>query len=260
MASPREELLVLLRGLNLAAMASAVEDTALRAAKEGLSHEVFLLELARTERAAKSARRIERLRQQSGLLPGKNFRALDLNRFTPATRMQIERLRDGTFLTEAINVIAVGRPGAGKSHLACALGQALIEQGHPVLFVSTSTLVQRLLAAKRDLRLPQELAKLDRFECLILDDIGYVQHDRDEMEVLFTLLAERYERKSVVITTNLVFSEWERIFKDPMTTMAAIDRVVHHSVVLDLMAVESYRAKAARAKSKARAVADPATA
>jgi len=131
MASPREELLVLLRGLNLGAMASAVEDTALRAAKEGLSHEAFLLELARTKRAAKSARRIERLRHQSGLLPGKNFRALDLNRFAPATRMQVERLRDGSFLNDAINVIAVGRPGAGKSHLACALGHALIERGHP---------------------------------------------------------------------------------------------------------------------------------
>jgi hypothetical protein len=118
-------------------------------------------------------------------------------------------------------------------------------QGHTVLWVSTATLVQRLLAAKRDLRLPQELAKLDRFACLILDDIGYVQHDRDEMEVLFTLLADRYERRSVLITTNLVFSEWERIFKDPMTTLAAIDRVVHHSIILDLMTVESYRAREA---------------
>lgn len=248
---------MLLRGLKLGAMASAVEDTALRAAKEGLSHEAFLLELARTERAAKSARRVERLRHQSELSPGKNFRALDLKRFTPATRMQIERLRGGDFLAEAINVVAVGRPGAGKSHIACALGHALIDEGHPVLFAPTSALVQRLLAAKRDLRLPQELAKLDRFECLILDDIGYVQHDRDEMEVLFTLLAERYERKSVVITTNLVFSEWNRIFKDPMTTMAAIDRVVHHSVVLDLMAVESYRAEVAGAKSKTRATKEP---
>jgi DNA replication protein DnaC len=124
----------------------------------------------------------------------------------------------------------------------------MVELGCPVLFSPTAALVQRLLAAKRDLRLPQELAKLDRFECLILDDIGYVQHDRDEMEVLFTLLSERYERKSVVITTNLVFSEWDRIFKDPMTTMAAIDRVVHHSVVLDLMNVESYRAKVAVTK------------
>jgi DNA replication protein DnaC len=152
---------------------------------------------------------------------------------------------------------AIGRPGAGKSHIACALGHALVEQGRPVLFTSTSALVQRLLAAKRDLRLPKELAKLDHFECLILDDIGYVQHDRDEMEVLFTLLAERYERKSVIITTNLVFSEWNRIFKDPMTTMAAIDRVVHHSVVLDLMAVDSYRAEVAGAKSKARTTKEP---
>ena len=260
MANPREELLRLLRELRMAAMASAVEDSALRAAKEGLTHEAFLLELARIERAAKSARRVERLRLQSELLPGKNFRALDLKRFTPATRMQIERLRDGSFLAEAINVIAIGRPGAGKSHIACALGHALVEQGHPVLFTSTSALVQRLLAAKRDLRLPKELAKLDHFECLILDDIGYVQHDRDEMEVLFTLLAERYERKSVIITTNLVFSEWNRIFKDPMTTMAAIDRVVHHSVVLDLMAVDSYRAEVAGAKSKTRPAKEPAEA
>lgn len=258
MGSPREELLALLRGLNLGAMASAVEDSALRAAKEGLSHEAFLLELARTERAAKSARRVERLRHHSGLLLGKSFRTIDLNRFAPATRMQIERLRDGSFLNEAINVVAIGRPGAGKSHLVSALGHALIELGHPVLFATTGALMQRLLAAKRDLHLPQELAKLDRFECLILDDIGYVQHDRDEMEVLFTLLAERYERKSVAITTNLVFSEWDRIFKDPMTTLAAIDRVVHHSVVLDLMAVESYRAKAAGAKSKTRVAAEPA--
>jgi DNA replication protein DnaC len=117
--------------------------------------------------------------------------------------------------------------------------------GHPVLWISTANLVQRLLAAKRDLRLPQELTKLDKFACVILDDIGYVQHDRDEMEVLFTFLAERYGRKSVMITTNLVFSEWNRIFKDPMTTLAAIDRVVHHSVILDMMGVESYRAKEA---------------
>src|ERR1700724_1157716 len=109
----------------------------------------------------------------------------------------------------------------------------------------SSLLIQRLLAAKRDLRLQQELSKLDKFSCVILDDIGYVQHDRDEMEVLFTFLAQRYERKSVMITTNLVFSEWQRIFKDPMTTLAAIDRVVHHSVILDMMGVESYRAKEA---------------
>lgn len=252
MADTRDELQTLLRALNLPAMADAANTTALRAAKEGLTHEAYLLELGRIELAAKAARRTERLCKQSGLLPGKTLRTLNLNCFDGATRMQMERLQSGDFIKEAINVIAVGRPGAGKSHFACALGHALIELGYPVLFAPTAALVQRLLAAKRNLRLPQELAKLDRFECLILDDIGYVQHDRDEMEVLFTLLAERYERKSMVITTNLVFSEWDRIFKDPMTTMAAIDRVVHHSVVLDLMGVDSYRAGAAkRTKSAA---------
>ena len=250
MASPREELIQLLSSLNLTAMVDAAEGMALRAAKEGLSHENYLLELARIEHGARTQRRIERLRKQADLQAGKTFQTLDLNRFDSQTRMQLDRLRSGGFLKDAINVVAVGRPGAGKSHLASALGHALVELGHPVLFASTANLMQRLLAAKRDLKLPQALAKLDRYECLILDDIGYVQHDRDEMEVLFTLLAERYERKSTVITTNLVFSAWERIFKDPMTTLAAIDRVVHHSVVLDLMAVESYRARAAKASKK----------
>jgi len=249
--NPREELLETLRFLNLPAMSQAFEATALRAAKESLSHEVFLLELARTEHAAKIQRRYERLLKQSGVLFGKTFATLELKHYPPGIRQQISLLQSGTFIKEATNVIAVGRPGSGKSHLACALGHQLLEAGVTVYFAATATLVQRLLAAKRDLRLPQEMAKLDRFECLILDDIGYVQHDRDEMEVLFTLLADRYERKSVVITTNLVFSEWDQIFKNPMTTLAAIDRVVHHSIVLDLMGVESYRAKVAVANKAA---------
>jgi len=185
----------------------------------------------------------------------KTFASLQLERFSPAIQLQIERLRTGAFVDDAVNVVAVGRPGVGKSHLAAALGHDLIWQGHTVLWTTTAALVQRLLAAKRDLRLPQELAKLDHTACLILDDIGYVQHDRDEMEVLFTLLAERYERRSVILTTNLVFSDWNRIFKDPMTTMAAIDRVVHHSVILDLMAVDSYRAKEAQDQQAEQAIA-----
>jgi len=201
--------------------------------------------LARQECEHRTQQRIARRRRQSGLPAEKTFRTLRLDRFPPVAQLAIEHLRTGAFVEEAINVVAVGRPGVGKSHVAAAVGDELIVRDHTVLWITTAALVQRLLAAKRDLRLPQELAKLDRFACLILDDIGYVQHDRDEMEVLFTLLAERYERRSVMITTNLVFSEWERIFKDPMTTLAAIDRVVHHSVILDLMAVESYRAQEA---------------
>src|SRR6266487_1590156 len=232
----------LLTQLNLGTMADVFADVALRAAKEGLSHEAYLYELARLEIEQRTQRRTARLVRASGLPVEKTFRTLALSRLSPSLQLQLERLKSASFLETATNIIAIGKPGVGKSHCLAAVGYAVIEAGYPVLWTPTSTLVQRLLAAKRDLRLPQELSKLDKFACVILDDIGYVQHDRDEMEVLFTFLAERYERKSVMITTNLVFSEWNRIFKDPMTTLAAIDRVVHHSVILDMMEVQSYRA------------------
>jgi DNA replication protein DnaC len=239
------QLQTLLTQLNLGTMADVFADVALRAAKEGLSHEAYLYELARLEIEQRTQRRTARLVRASGLPVEKTFRTLALSRLSPSLQLQLERLKSASFLETATNIIAIGKPGVGKSHCLAAVGYAVIEAGYPVLWTPTSTLVQRLLAAKRDLRLPQELAKLDKFACVILDDIGYVQHDRDEMEVLFTFLAERYERKSVMITTNLVFSEWERIFKNPMTTMAAIDRLVHHSVILDMMSVDSYRAKEA---------------
>src|SRR5215211_9006908 len=245
MTNRHQELTTLLRTLNLSQIAARFEDVAVRAVREGRSHEAFLHELARLECEHRTEQRRLRRTRESGLPLEKTFATLQLVPFGPRLTQQIEQLRRGTFVQEAVNVVAVGAPGTGKSHLAAAVGHELIAQGQTVYWSSTAALVQRLLAAKRDLCLPRELAKLDRFACLILDDIGYVQHNRDEMEVLFTLLAERYERKSVIITTNLVFSDWTRIFKDPLTTMAAIDRVVHHSVILDLMGVESYRAQAA---------------
>ena len=131
-------------------------------------------------------------------------------------------------------MLAFGLPGRGKTHLACAVGHELVKRGYGVFFTSSVLLVQRLLIAKKELRLEAELKRLDGFDAVILDDIGYIQQDRDEMEVLFTFLAERYERRSLVITSNLVFSQWDRIFKDPMTTAAAIDRVVHHSVIIEM--------------------------
>jgi DNA replication protein DnaC len=237
-----QELKAILDRLKLAGMAKHFADLALRATKEGLSHEAYLHELARQEEALREERRTERLLRASGLPLEKTFRTFDLKWLSPTLQLQIERLKPGTFLEQAVNVVAIGKPGVGKSHVLAALGYELILAGHAVFWTPTSTLVQRLLAAKRDLRLPQELAKLDKYACVILDDIGYIQHDRDEMEVLFTFLSERYERKSVLISTNLVFSDWERIFKNPMTTMAAIDRVIHHCVILDMMAVDSYRA------------------
>jgi DNA replication protein DnaC len=251
-----EELSQLLQRVQLHHTAVEVEALAVRAAKEGLSHLAFLHAFVEQEASYREQRRFERLLRDSRLPREKTLAQLDLGRFGAVLAQQIERLQSGSFVAQAANVIAVGKPGTGKSHLAAAIGHQLIRQGHPVYWTSTAALVQQLLAAKRDLRLPRELARLDRFACVILDDIGYVQHSRDEMEVLFTLLAERYERRSVILTTNLVFSEWDRIFKDPVTTMAAIDRVVHHSVILDMMGLESYRAREASAQ-KAAPVAAP---
>lgn len=235
------ELQTMLQSLRLPTMAEVCAELALKSAKEGLSHEAFLHELARLECERRSQQRIERLLAQSGLPREKTFATFQLDRLPMSVRGQLDRLRSGEFVKEAINVVAVGPPGVGKSHVLAAVAHDLVRQGYTVLWTSTAQLMQRLLAAKRDLRLPQELAKLHRYACLLLDDIGYVQHDQDEMEVLFTLLSDRYEQRSVCLSTNLVFSEWERIFKNPLTTVAAIDRVVHHSVILDLMQVRSFR-------------------
>jgi len=136
--------------------------------------------------------------------------------------------------------LAFGNPGSGKTHLLCAIGYELVQQGRRILFKSCNLLVQEMLIAKRDLKLPRLLKQLAKYDALIIDDLGYVQQNRAEMEVLFTLLADRYERGSVMLTSNLPFSQWENIFKDPMTTAAAIDRLVHHSIILELN-LQSYR-------------------
>jgi len=217
-----------------------------------------LLEVLELEAADRKERRVERLLRASGLPPGKTFENLEENRFRRPLVQQLRHLSNGAFLDRASNVLAFGLPGTGKSHAACAIGHALVRAGHSVLFTPTYKLVQSLLAAKRDLELPRALRKLDSFELLICDDLGYVQQDAEEIEVLFTLMAERYERRSMLITSNLVFSEWDRIFKNPMTTAAAIDRLVHHSVILEFD-VPSYRAETAQKRSRRKGRTTPAT-
>jgi DNA replication protein DnaC len=160
-----------------------------------------------------------------------------------ATHLNV--LNDGSFLNRAENVLAFGNPGSGKTHLLCAIGHELIQQDRRVLFISCVQLVQDLLIAKKDLEMTKMLKRLSRYDAVIIDDIGYVQQSRQEMEVLFTFLADRYERGSLMITSNLPFSKWEQIFKDPMTTAAAIDRLVHHSVILELN-IGSYRMEQAK--------------
>lgn len=201
-------------------------------------HEVLCL-----EQDDRQERRVDRLRRASKLPPGKTLDTFDDTTLPRPLARKLRELTTGAFIEQAINVLAFGLPGTGKTHAACALGHALVEAGHSVLFAPTFKLVQELLAAKRDLELPRALRKLDSFALLILDDIGYVQQNAEEVEVLFTLMAERYERRSMLITSNLVFSQWDQIFKNPMTTAAAIDRLVHHSAILEFN-VPSHRTKA----------------
>ena len=244
----RAGLELLLRSLKLPGFFDHYEEVAKAAEKEGWSFETYLRQLAELEVSERRERRVARLLRQSGLPPEKTLETLDTTRLPVKVRRQLPKLCEGGFLAEATNVLAFGLPGRGKPHLLSAIGHELIERGHKVLFRPTALMVQQLLIAKRDLRLEEELKRLDRFEAVILDDIGYVQQDREEMEVLFTFFAARYERRSVLITSNLLFSEWERIFKDPMTTAAAIDRLVHHSVILELTG-KSVRAEAAKKRA-----------
>ena len=246
-AAHRAEMIALLKELKMPTVRECYEDEANRARAETISYERYLLELARREAETRRVNRIERMLRQSRLPLGKTLATFDLDRLPLRVQQQIAILREGAFLDNRENILAFGNPGSGKTHLLAALGNELIQQGRRVLFCHCALLVQDLLLAKEELKLPRLLKRLGRFEALIIDDIGYVEQSRDEMEVLFTLLAERYERGSVLLTSNLPFSQWERIFKDPMTTAAAIDRLVHHSVILELN-VDSYRMEHAKSK------------
>ena len=238
--------------LRLPTFRTCWEEAAERAEKEGMSHEEYLLELAERESEERRKKRIERELRRSRLPLEKNLESFDLERLPAPARRKVRTLVEGTFVGRTENVLAFGKPGSGKTHALCAIGQELIRRSGgwtKVYFCPCSHLVQRLLAAKKELELEEHLKKLSRYDALIIDDIGYVQQSREEMEVLFTLLAHRYERGSVMITSNLPFSKWENIFKDPMTTAAAIDRLVHHSVILELN-VSSYRLEQSKQKQQ----------
>lgn len=249
-ADAQEELLQLrLKALRLPGFLANYADLARRAIHEGLHPVEYLANLVEVEIAERSDRRLKRLLDDAELPEGKTLASLNLLRYPASMRAQIQELCRGEFPSEAINVYLVGNPGTGKSHLMAAIGRALVEQGIPVFYTTVAALVEELLKAKRDLRLTEELKRLDRFDCVCCDDIGYVKQDSAQMEVLFTLLAERYERKSLMVSSNLKFSEWNQIFKDPMTTAAAIDRFVHHSVMLEFTG-PSYRADQAEERVK----------
>ncbi len=243
-----QSLTLQLRTLKLPSFVEHHEELAERAGRDGLGFSECLQRLVELELSDREVRKIERLRKRSGLPAEKTLANLDRERLPAKIVRQLPALCEGGFVERAENILAFGMPGRGKSHTLSAVGHELIQRGISVLWRPAYQLVQRLLAAKRDLALEAELRRLDRFDVVVLDDIGYVQQGREEMEVLFTLLAERYERRSVMITSNLVFSQWDKIFKDAMTTAAAIDRLVHHSIILE-MTGDSFRTDAAKKRN-----------
>src|ERR1700756_190972 len=240
-----------LKELHLPAIRGCFEETARRAEKETLSYERYLLELAQQECEERRRKRIGKLLQESGLPLEKSLANFDGKRLPVKVSRQMKVLLEGGFLDRKENLLIFGNPGAGKSHLLCAIAQELIAvRGRKIKYATCPLLVQDLLAAKRDLRLGKEIKKLAKYDGLIIDEMGYVQQSREEMEVVFTLLAERYERGSVLLTSNLPFSKWEGIFKDPMTTAAAIDRLVHHSIIVELN-IPSFRLEQAKSNVQA---------
>jgi len=245
MMNIQEQIVHRLKQLHMPTIRSCYEQIADQARKESFSYEQYLLELLELECDVRRQNRIARNLRTSKLPPSKTFDNFDKKRLPAKVATHLNVLIDGSFLNRFENVLAFGNPGSGKTHLLCAIGHELIEQGRRVLFIPCSQLVQDLLIAKRDLAMTKLLKKLSRYDTVIIDDIGYVQQSRLEIEVLFTFLADRYERSSLMITSNLPFSKWEQIFKDPMTAAAAIDRLVHHSVILELN-IASYRMEQAQ--------------
>ena len=247
---PADGLAVLLRSFRLPTIAAIWEESVGRAERENWGYKRLLQYLCESEEQDRRERKMRRLLKESGLPDGKTLGNLDEKLLPTKIRRLLPTLLEGHFVERAENILAFGLTGRGKTHFLAAVGRELILRHRcPVLFTPKFKLVQQLLVAKKDLRLESELKRLDRYPVVILDDLGYVQQDRQEMEVLFTFLAERYERRSVLISSNLVFSKWDQIFKDPMTTMAAIDRLVHHAMILEFNG-ESVRAQKAQGREK----------
>ena len=225
---------MLFREFCLPTMAARCAEMMASAEAQNWGYRKLLVQLCEAEAADRRERRRQRLLRESKLPCGKTLGNLEEEKLPAKVRRQLPTLLEGGFVERAENLLVFGLPGRGKTHFLCALGRELIlRHGCTVAFTPTFKLVQQLLTAKKDLRLDGLLKKLDRFDAIILDDLGYVQQSREEMEVLFTFLAERYERRSVFISSNLVFSKWDQIFKDPMTTMAAVDRLVHHAIIVE---------------------------
>ena len=241
---------LILGELRLPAIGRMWAEMAERSDREGWPAARFLSTLAEIEIAERARRRIERHLADARLPPDKTLDGFDFAHVPMLSRAQVSALASGdAWLSRGKNLLLFGPPGSGKTHVSAAIGRSLVENGYRVLFTRTTELVQRLQAARQDLALEAAIAKLDRYDLLMLDDLSYVRKDQAETSVLFELISKRYERRSLLITANQPFGEWNKVFPDPAMTIASIDRLVHHSTIIE-MNVESYRQRAATTRKR----------
>ncbi|ATW03360.1 MAG: IS21-like element helper ATPase IstB [Parasphingorhabdus sp.] len=236
---------IMLNDLRLPTIKTLWPQFAEQADKEGWPAARFLAAIAEQELAERAHRRVARNLAEAHLPSAKTMDSFDFNAVPMISKAQVMAMAAGdSWLAQGANVLMFGPPGGGKSHLAAAIGLALIENGSRVMFTRTTDLVQKLQVARRELQLEAAIAKLDKFDLLILDDLAYVTKDQAETSVLFELISARYERRSILITANQPIGEWNRVFPDPVITLAAVDRLVHHATIFE-MNVESYRRRSA---------------
>lgn len=239
---------LLLTELRLPAIGRLWQQMAERSDREGWPAARFLSTLAELETAERARRRVERHLAEAHLPAGKTLDGFDFTAVPVISRARVMALAAGdSWLEKGSNLLLFGPPGCGKTHVGAALGRTLIENGYRVLFSRTTDMVQRLQVARQALQLEAALAKLDKYDLLILDDLSYVHKDQAETSVLFELISARYERRSMLITANQPFGDWNKVFPDPAMTVAAIDRLVHHATIFE-MNVESYRRRSAIAR------------
>jgi len=236
---------LMLTELRLPGIKSMWATIAARSDKEGWPAARLLASLAEHEMAERSRRRIERHLAEARLLVSKTFDSFDFEAVPVVSKAQVMALASGdSWIDKGANLLLFGPPGAGKSHCATAIGRALVENGYRVLFTRTTDIVQKLQVARQALQLETAIAKLERYDLLILDDLSYVHKDHAETSVLFELIGARYERRSMLITANQPFAAWDKVFPSDAMMIAAIDRLVHHAIIFE-MNVESYRRRGA---------------
>jgi DNA replication protein DnaC len=240
----------LARQLKSPAIARNFEQLARQAREEGLTHEEYLAEVLRAEADSREASAVRERIREARFPEEKSLGAFDFDASGGLDRAVIAHLARGEWLRKRHNILVAGTIGTGKTHIAIALGHEAARQRHHVAFWRTADLVQKLVEAKDQRELGRFQKRLARLDLLILDELGFVPFDRTGGELLFNVLAERYERRSVLITTNLAFAEWPRVFGgDEKLAAAALDRLAHHSTVLTTSG-PSYRSRV-RAKANA---------